>query len=232
VLAGLLTKRTLRASDFAETRRGACRILPPLARELAKTATVWASHAAPVVESAARILSTGAEKPIRLPSPLTGANRRTAWDARRTTPPAATSAVVELPATCRDCGAPLPTRRHRYCRACREARFRDTSTDARATAAVVLAQLRQEGQDPAHGGRAARLRGAKNAVHQQAVRDWSGEQPDPAVFTAEILPGLRGRPIGDLAAETGLSEHYCSLIRLGKRVPHPRHWDNLRSVLS
>jgi hypothetical protein len=37
--------------------------------------------------------------------------------------------------------------------------------------------------------------------------------------------------IADLAAATGLSEHYCSLIRLGKRRPHPRHWDALRSVV-
>jgi hypothetical protein len=26
---------------------------------------------------------------------------------------------------------------------------------------------------------------------------------------------------------TGLSDHYCSLIRLGKRVPHARHWPAL-----
>jgi hypothetical protein len=29
---------------------------------------------------------------------------------------------------------------------------------------------------------------------------------------------------------TGLSHHYCSLIRLGKKVPHPRHWETLRHV--
>jgi hypothetical protein len=43
------------------------------------------------------------------------------------------------------------------------------------------------------------------------------------VFRSEILPGLRHKPIGELVAATGLSEHYCSLIRLGKKVPHPRH---------
>jgi hypothetical protein len=50
------------------------------------------------------------------------------------------------------------------------------------------------------------------------------------VFAREILPGLRDRPITELAAATGLSEHYCSLIRLGKKVPHARHWDALRRL--
>ena len=55
---------------------------------------------------------------------------------------------------------------------------------------------------------------------------------DPAVFRTEILPGLRGLAINDLVAATGLSNHYCSLIRLGKRVPHARHWEALRRLAS
>lgn len=34
----------------------------------------------------------------------------------------------------------------------------------------------------------------------------------------------------ELAAANGLSEHYCSLIRLGKRIPHGRHWEVMRAV--
>jgi hypothetical protein len=30
-------------------------------------------------------------------------------------------------------------------------------------------------------------------------------------------------------AATGLSEHYTSLIRLGKKIPDVRHWDALRT---
>ncbi|MGO9820078.1 MAG: hypothetical protein ACLPTJ_05420 [Solirubrobacteraceae bacterium] len=62
------------------------------------------------------------------------------------------------------------------------------------------------------------------------MREWTGQRPDPAIFAAEILPGLRRKTIGELVAATGLSEHYCSLIRLGKKVPHPRHWVALREV--
>jgi hypothetical protein len=91
-------------------------------------------------------------------------------------------------------------------------------------------QLRSEQRDPAHGGRAAEIRGRKNAAQQAAVREWRGERPDPEIFRTEILPGLRRIPIGELVAATGLSDHYCSLIRLGKKTPHPRHWGALRGV--
>jgi len=85
----------------------------------------------------------------------------------------------------------------------------------------VLTRLRAEQRDPAHGGQAGVIRGAKNAAHQAAVRDWAGERPDPAVCQAEIQPALRDARISDLVAATNLSEHYCSLIRLGRRIPHP-----------
>ena len=48
------------------------------------------------------------------------------------------------------------------------------------------------------------------------------------VFTIEILPALRTATISQIAAANGLSHLYRSLIRLGKRLPHPRHWGVLR----
>jgi hypothetical protein len=39
-------------------------------------------------------------------------------------------------------------------------------------------------------------------------------------------------PIAELVTVTALSEHYCSMIRLGKRVPHARHWEELLKVSS
>jgi hypothetical protein len=55
--------------------------------------------------------------------------------------------------------------------------------------------LRAEQRDPRYRGRAAQLRGAKNAAHQAAVQDWVGERPDPAVFIAEILEASKGRSL-------------------------------------
>jgi hypothetical protein len=48
--------------------------------------------------------------------------------------------------------------------------------------------------------------------------------------TREILPGLRAIPTRELVVATRLSEHYCSLIRLGKRVRHPRHWEAFKNA--
>jgi CRISPR-associated endonuclease Cas1 len=228
----LITQRTVRADDFGETRRGACRLSQRFAAELAGTAETWRVLVAPYVERVSHLLCAATVG--RAPSsPLTSAARLAAWEDRkpwrkrqRRTP------LPALPATCRDCGEELPSRSHRYCADCRKRRWEGQADRARRNAAEVLSALRAEQRDPGHRGRATQLRGSKNAAHQRAVREWTGERPDPDLFTTEILPGLRELTIARLAAATGLSGHYCSLIRLGKRVPHPRHWEALRAAAS
>ena len=223
----LLTQRTLAALDFVETRQGACRLKPRLAGELAETLPAWRHHVAPIVEQVAHVLAESTPARLPLLTPLTRDNHRAAWDERkpqRRTHRSRTGGLG-LPPSCRDCGTPLPDRRRRCCEPCRREQLARQASAGRDRAATVLAQLRAEQRDPAHGGRAAQIRGAKNAAHQRAVHAWTGEHPDPTVFTREILPGLRQQ-----SAATGLSEHYCSLIRLGKRIPHPRHWSALSHV--
>ncbi len=225
----LLEQRVLRPNDFVETRRGVCRVLSPLARELASTAPTWRTHIAPVAEEVAAVLA-GASGAGETPTPLTEAARTRAWDARRRQP-SRTVIGPQLPRTCRVCGGhvPLPGRRH--CDACRRDQVREIGGAGRSAAATVLAELRRSDRDPAHGGHAAVRRGAKNAAHQRALREWESrddEKPSPERFIAEILPLLRNVSSRELMAASGLSEHYCSLIRLGKRVPHPRHWGKLR----
>jgi hypothetical protein len=50
------------------------------------------------------------------------------------------------------------------------------------------------------------------------------------VFKHEILPGLRDVPLSIIARATGFSRGYCSFIRRGVRIPHPRHWEALRKI--
>ena len=225
----LTTQRTLSREDFVETRQGACRLTPGFTARLADTVETWRHHIAPVVEGAALAFAQSTARPVIVASRLTGAQRRAAWDDRSPDRrPRTRAATPTLPNACRDCGTFLPDRRKRHCDECRAQRWAKHAVRGRENAAAVLARMRAEQRDPAHGGRAAEIRGAKNAAHQDAVRAWTGERPDPEVFLTEILPGLRQVPIAELVAATGLSEHYCSLIRLGKKVPHPRHWDALR----
>jgi CRISPR associated protein Cas1 len=227
----VLTQRTLARGDFIETRQGGCRITPHLASRLTETIETWRHQIAPTVEGVAQTLARSAASPTSIAAPLTRAQHRAAWDERapnrkRRLTKASTPV---LPNACRDCGTHLPDRRKRYCDECRAQRWARHAAQGRDNAASVLARMRADQRDPAHGGRAAEIRGAKNAAHQAAVREWTGERPDPTVFRTEILPGLRQVSIGELVAATGLSQHYCSLIRLGKKIPHPRHWDALRA---
>jgi CRISPR-associated endonuclease Cas1 len=231
-LLALLTQRTLSVRDFAETRQGACRMTQRLAASLAETSTAWRDQIAPVVERVAHTLAGHATAPVPRFTPLTRSNWKAAWDERAPNrrERIKSGSTLELAATCRDCGVELPSRRHRYCGDCRLQRWAADASRGRQIAGQVLASLRAEQRDPGHGGRAAELRGAKNRAHQRAVRDWTGERADSGVFANEILPSLRALPIARLAEATGLSDHYCSLIRLGKRTPHPRHWEALRRV--
>jgi CRISPR-associated endonuclease Cas1 len=228
----LLTQRTLTTRDFIETRQGACRLKPRLAGELAETVPAWRHHVAPVVEQAAHALANATDARLPMLTPLTRANHRAAWDKRAPSRHVHQSSGggLVLPTSCRDCGTPLPDRRHHYCQDCRRAQQAEHVAQGREKAAAVLASLRAEQRDPAHGGHAAQIRGAKNAAHQRAIRDWTGETADPETFRTTILPELRQRSVPELMAATGLGQHYCSLIRLGKRIPHSRHWAALQQV--
>lgn len=92
-----------------------------------------------------------------------------------------------------------------------------------------LALLRAEGRDPARGGKAARKRGESIAKRNREAAEWDrahSKRPVPELFRREILPWLQGVPVEQIMKVTGLSLRYCSLIRRGLYVPHPRHWDS------
>jgi len=98
----------------------------------------------------------------------------------------------------------------------------------------MVARLRHRGQDPAHGGKAAQKRGKRVTQESQRRAAWNGlhqqQEQNPQVFKREILPHLREMPLGKIARVTGLSRGYCSFIRRGVRIPHPRHWNILRDL--
>ncbi|MDP9363102.1 MAG: hypothetical protein M3Q10_02520 [Chloroflexota bacterium] len=91
----------------------------------------------------------------------------------------------------------------------------------------ALAELRAGGADPAHGGEAGRKRGQRNAEHVRAIAEWESSRDGSEAeidFTRDVLPRLQGVQLSALMQATGLSVRYCSLIRRGLKVPHPRHW--------
>jgi hypothetical protein len=94
-------------------------------------------------------------------------------------------------------------------------------------------ELHHSGSHPSHSDGAQRRRGETNARHGRARHAWEQANPsgsDALVYRSEILPRLRDVSISQLASATGLSASYCSAIRKGERVPHPRWWETLREL--
>ncbi len=214
-LLDLIDGHVFRRGDFRETRKGVCRITPPLTHHLAQTVNTWYDLVAPIIEKSIRILTQGKDKDTH----LTRNNHRPNSTVREAASP------PHVPRThCLECGEPTLQSR-KLCDRC-------ANQKRGAGRLERLAELRSQGRDPAHGGIAAQLRGATNRDHQLAVAEWNrfNTTPDPRIFEEEILPSLRDVKIEAIVEATGLSAGYCSFIRSGNRIPHARHWAALRAL--
>ncbi len=232
----LLHTHPLAARDFYETREGVCRVLPPLTHLLAGTAPRWAEAVAPVAERVTQMLLSDSVRGQkgRMPTPLTQANRRAGRDrVRRQLKRPVQEHGLDLPRACKNCGILLDDPYRLYCDECLPHRRKESIASFAAAGPAGLALLRAQGQDPAHGGNAARKRGVRNAQYARDVAQWERKHQvdaDPNYFKQNVLPRLQGIPLLTIKRATGLSLAYCSKIRRGLRVPHPRHWDVLKKL--
>jgi CRISPR-associated endonuclease Cas1 len=230
----LLTARTFRAADFHETPRGQCRVLPSLAHGLVESSSILARLVAPMVETVARILASSSPRIVRIPTPLTQNNRsagRAPYRRRAVTGHGPAFAVAR---TCLMCGETLPSPRRSYCDACVRKFEHEKLPKLLAAGSSAIARLAAEGRDSAHGGEAARKRGRAIRQRLREAAEWNRahlERPDPGQFKREILPRLRSVSVRRIKKITGLSIRYCSLIRRGLYVPHPRHWNILLTLV-
>ena len=104
----LLQSHRFRAGDFYETRRGVCRILPPLTHTLAATARAWATALGPIIEDVAATLLNSPATTRRAPTPLTQRNRRAGRNRTRRRGPTERDSRPPRPANnCADCGTPV-----------------------------------------------------------------------------------------------------------------------------
>ncbi len=241
----LLSRRTLAAADFFETRQGVVRVTPPLARELAATSTEWGRMAGRIAEDVARMLERGiadATSSARgastsrwgrpMATPLSGRNRSAGrGEAARV---GRAFAIPVGGRSCIQCGAPTQPGRITCGAACEDAARSVGLAAFTAAGTKVLAARHAE-------GRAGELtdagRGRLKELASQRVRDARAWQrghawpPDPGRFAREILPGLADVPVRELVAATGLSDAYCRRIRRGQVVPHPMWWERLEGLL-
>jgi CRISPR-associated endonuclease Cas1 len=115
----LLKRRAFTKRDFFETRRGVCRIVSPLTRELAETLPAWAELIAPVCERVARMLAEApGAKMERLSTPLTRSNYTEARYAVRRRPVRTQPRPLLPEKVCKRCGGELPRPERVYCDGC------------------------------------------------------------------------------------------------------------------
>jgi CRISPR-associated endonuclease Cas1 len=208
----LFQAQLFRAADFHETRKGVCRVLPPLTYQLAEAALIWSRAVAPVAETVARMLGKPRRmRPDRPPTPLTGRNRSEGRDAvRRRALAVQAVQAPRPPRRCRECGVPVPSRTKKYCEDClRKGLTRSANGSARLKKAAAMTR------------------------HQEDIARWRDQgsvDPEPRAFSEDVLPGLQRVPVRSMMAATGLSEAYCYRIRRGEITPHPRHWQTLQSL--
>ena len=104
------------------------------------------------------------------------------------------------------------------------------------TGTAALETLRASGRDPAHGGEAAQKRGRSNARRAQDRAEWEAfgldVNSEKARFVAEIQPKLARLTVKQIENATGLSLRYALLIRDGRHVPHPVHYEALEVLVS
>lgn len=228
----LLEDRIFGARDFFETRTGVCRLVAPLPKMLAEYSDTIRRLISRVAEQVAADLLRSVRSPSlhggTVPTLLTQA-RRTAARPVRNAPPRERTRLMQR--GCVGCGVGLKRRDRQHCDECIPELKDRQYQDYVGVGAMALAALRESGKDPAHGGSAAKKRGATAAAHLRENAEWEAEHGaavDPEEFRREILPRLQRSTVNAIARATGLSLRYSSLVRRGERVPHPRHWEVLR----
>jgi hypothetical protein len=175
-LHALLRDRVFRASDFYETRRGNCRLLAPLTHELAETLPAWRKLIAPVAERVASLLRERPPSGVKLPTPLTEANRRA--DRARCHNRTNTPTQPKRPERrCKRCGGELPHRDRVYCDDCLPHYQRDLYQAFAETGRAAVTQKRTEASDPSHGGTAGENRGATMTRRKRELREWEAAHP-------------------------------------------------------
>jgi CRISP-associated protein Cas1 len=231
----LIRSTTFAARDFREDRQGQVWVSPSLARTIAEWSPLWARELAPVAERLAKRFAQGAGSGLRVPDLLTNTARSAAKDGVRSGSKRVPAVLLPSPRrACRACGVVLGTPSpRRYCPDCLPERRAEHAQDFVPAGPAALARMRAEGSDPLQRPetkeklRQARLR---RLTEKRASKHAGAEDVDPEVFKQEIFPTLQAISVRRMAAATGLSRPYCSEIRRGLKVPHPGHWEALKTA--
>jgi CRISPR-associated endonuclease Cas1 len=141
-----------------------------------------------------------------------------------------------VPVGCARCGKPVEKRRRRHCEACMPEARREHGLRAIERAREALRLQTLAGNDPRADAETNRKRGEAIVEQRRRGREWKRDNPngaghDRAWYLREVMPKLDDVALSAIARVTGLSLAACSRYRAGARVPHPRHWEALLSLV-
>ena len=225
----LLASHTFTVSDFTETRTGQCRLLAPLAHDLAETMPQWAKLLAPMTEQAAHAFLGEMEGIARRRTPLTGRPKTAPRKPARST---ATTQISRPRPTCPDCGGLLGDKRRIRCPQCTDANRLNLTRERVAAQRQLIDDLETS---KITGVKHRRQLGAARSSLSRLLADlWDLENPagprDPALFASRILPGLEATPVSLIRVALGVGNDAAWRIRKGTLTPHPRHWAALEKL--
>jgi hypothetical protein len=256
-LLDLLEDREFTARDFGELPNGICRIAAPLTHELALTLPHWREYvrliAADLAQTFREALVHKGASPHTLAaksrnkrrsvpgperSPLLATPRKASqprpYATRKWRTPTV-EARPDNPMACAMCGEPVLKRRRRHCEAYMPKARREHGLRAIAAARKALAAQTAAGHDPRRGADVNQVRAEAISEGHRRNRSWAREHPgqrDEAWFKREIAPKLDAFSLKEMRKATRLSLAACSRIRAGARIPHPRHWDALCTLVA
>jgi CRISPR-associated endonuclease Cas1 len=219
-----ISRELLKREWFLEKRDGNCRLMAPFAVRLAETAQTWASSVAPVAEWISGALWSTLQKPRQQVYPAT----RLTQSRRRQVREGSAKATLHVSGPkvlriCRACGENLKRGKH-YCGRC--------SVSVSKTNLIEAAKL---GRVATHSLKAEAKRAETQRRHAAERKAWRpSDNPSwlsDETYRKQILPRLDRFTVPAIAAKLGMSKPYATEIRLGKRIPHPRHWNSLAQLV-
>ena len=231
----LARDQTFSRADFFENRKGECRLMPSITRQLSETAGRWAALVQPIAHRVARRFErAGASAVASQPAisrelPADNRQSRLPQVLRSGQPVQHTPTQDANVNRCRRCGATLALKRRKYCPDC------ITGLPAMATEHALLALRRRQRSESGTGPSDAtrQLLGDARSRRAADIRKWEAAHPvvpSPHVFAQAVLPTLEGVRAQDVRDATALSISYCRRVLRGQFIPHPMHWDAIKAL--
>jgi len=127
-----------------------------------------------------------------------------------------------VPRACFECGRALARKQRRFCSPACTAAF-STASGRLAVMGILLSE-------DARRRRSETLRGANAALREWAADNTADRDVLDCWYLAVIEPRLTSVRTADIRRSLAVSQKYATLIKQGRRTPHPRHFEALAKL--